>query len=100
MEIKLIMISAAWIPFDRFWMDPPRTASLSEYLSPFVAALAAWQGRGYTTQSISRPIRSPASSVIEAGVYYNFMPLPVGWHLSSLSRKLHRPVQGPPREVR
>ena len=20
------------------------------------------------------------------GVYYNFMPLPVGWHLSSLSR--------------
>ena len=43
-DIKLITISAAWIPFERFWMDPPKDQPLSEYVSPFVAALAAWQG--------------------------------------------------------
>jgi hypothetical protein len=50
-DIKLIVISAAWIPFDRFWIDPPKNESLSEYVSPFVAAIAAWQGRGYTAQA-------------------------------------------------
>jgi hypothetical protein len=83
-DIKLITISAAWIPFERFWMDPPKDQPLSEYVSPFVAALAAWQGRGFTAQSDLST--DQAFKVIDMGVYYNFMPLPVGWHLSSLSR--------------
>ena len=94
MDIKLIVISAAWIPFDRFWIDPPRNESLSEYVSPFVAALAAWQGRGYTAQADVTADR--LYSVIDMGVYYNFMPLPVGWHLSTLSRKYIDQFKGHP----
>ena len=93
-EIKLIVISAAWIPFDRFWIDPPKNESLSEYVSPFVAALAAWQGRGYTAQADVTADRM--YSVIDMGVYYNFMPLPVGWHLSTLSRKYIDQFRGNP----
>jgi hypothetical protein len=93
-DIKLIVISAAWIPFDRFWIDPPRNESLSEYVSPFVAALAAWQGRGYTAQADVTADR--LYSVIDMGVYYNFMPLPVGWHLSTLSRKYIDQFKGHP----
>jgi len=85
-EIKLIMISAAWIPFERFWMDAPNDRAQSELLSPFVAALAAWQGRGYTTQYDLAADPKPGFKLVEAGVYYNFMPLPLGWQLSSLSR--------------
>ncbi len=85
-EIKLIMISAAWIPFERFWMDEPNNRAQSEFLSPFVAALAAWQGRGYTTQYDLAADPKPGFKLVEAGVYYNFMPLPLGWQLSSLSR--------------
>lgn len=85
-EIKLIMISAAWIPFERFWMDAPSNRAQSEFLSPFVAALAAWQGRGYTTQYDLAADPKPGFKLLEAGVYYNFMPLPLGWQLSSLSR--------------
>lgn len=85
-EIKLIMISAAWIPFERFWMDAPNDRPQSEFLSPFVAALAAWQGRGYTTQYDLAADPKPGFKLLEAGVYYNFMPLPLGWQLSSLSR--------------
>ena len=93
-EIKLIVISAAWIPFERFWMDPPKNESLSEYVSPLVAALAAWQGRGFTAQAdLSEDKQFP---VIEMGVYYNFMPLTVGWHLSSLSRKYIDLFKGDP----
>jgi hypothetical protein len=93
-EVKLIVISAAWIPFERFWIDPPQDRSLSEYVSPLVAALAAWQGRGFTEQSeveVNRVFR-----VIDIGVYYNFMPLPVGWHLSTLSRKYIDTFRGEP----
>lgn len=85
-EIKLIMISAAWIPFERFWMDAPDNRAQSELLSPFVAALAAWQGRGYTTQYDLAADPKPGFKILEAGVYYNYMPLPLGWQLSSLSR--------------
>jgi hypothetical protein len=93
-DIKLIVISAAWIPFDRFWIDPPKNESLSEYVSPFVAAIAAWQGRGYTAQADVTADRM--YSVIDMGVYYNFMPLPVGWHLSTLSRKYIDQFRGNP----
>ena len=85
-EIKLIMISAAWIPFERFWMNAPDNRAQSEFLSPFVAALAAWQGRGYTTQYDLAADPKPGFKILEAGVYYNYMPLPLGWQLSSLSR--------------
>jgi len=85
-EIKLIMISAAWIPFDRFWMDAPDDRAQSDIFSPFVAALATWQGRGYTTQYDLAADPKPGFKILEAGVYYNFMPLPLGWQLSSLSR--------------
>ena len=84
--IKLVMISAAWIPFDRFWMDAPQNRGLSDTFVPFVAALATWQGRGYTTQYDLAADPKPGFKIVEAGVYYNFMPLPVGWQLSSLSR--------------
>ena len=85
-EIKLVMVSAAWIPFERFWMGTPVNRAQSELLSPFVAALAAWQGRGYTTQYDLAADPKPGFKIVEAGVYYNFMPLPLGWQLSSLSR--------------
>jgi hypothetical protein len=85
-ELKLIMISAAWIPFERFWMDDPRVRGQGEFLQPFVAALAAWQGRGYTTQFDLAADPKPSFKIAEAGVYYNYMPLPLGWQLSSLSR--------------
>ncbi len=85
-EIKLIMISAAWIPFERFWMDEPNDKPQSEFLSPFVAALAAWQGRGFTTQYDLAADPKPGFKIMEAGVYYNYMPLPLGWQLSSVSR--------------
>ena len=54
--------------------------------TPFVAALATWQGRGYTTQYDLAADPKPGFKILEAGVYYNFMPLPLGWQLSSLSR--------------
>jgi cytochrome bd-type quinol oxidase subunit 2 len=85
-DINLIMISAAWIPFDRFWMDEPVNKSQSELLSPLVAALAAWQGRGYTMQYDQAADPRPGFKILEAGVYYNFLPLPLGWQLSSVSR--------------
>jgi hypothetical protein len=85
-EIKLVMVSAAWIPFERFWMGAPDNRAQSELLSPFVAALATWQGRGYTTQYDLAADPKPGFKIVEAGVYYNFMPLPLGWQLSSLSR--------------
>ena len=85
-DIKLIMISAAWIPFDRFWMDAPNNRAQSDAFTPFVAALATWQGRGYTTQYDLAADPKPGFKILEAGVYYNFMPLPLGWQLSSLSR--------------
>jgi hypothetical protein len=89
-DIKLVMISAAWIPFERFWMDEANNRAQSEFLSPLVAAIATWQGRGYTTQydlaaNIAGDAR-PGFKLLEAGVYYNFMPLPLGWQLSNLSR--------------
>ncbi len=93
-EIKLITISAAWIPFERFWMDPPKDQPLSEYVSPFVAALAAWQGRGFTAQS--ELSADQTFKIIDMGVYYNFMPLPVGWHLSKLSRSYIELFRGDP----
>ena len=86
-EIKLVMISAAWIPFDRFWMDAPDNRSQSDLATPFLAALATWQGRGYTTQYDLAADPKPGFKILEAGVYYNFMPLPVGWQLSGLSRE-------------
>ena len=95
-EIKLIMISAAWIPFDRFWMDAPVNRSQSEFLTPFVAALATWQGRGYTTQYDLAADPKPGFKILEAGVYYNFMPLPLGWQLSSLSRSYIDLFRGSP----
>jgi hypothetical protein len=85
-DIKLIMISAAWIPFERFWIDEPKNKPESELLSPLIAALAAWQGRGYTTQYDLAADPKPGFKILEAGVYYNWMPLPLGWQLSSLSR--------------
>ncbi len=85
-EIKLIMISAAWIPFERFWMDAPDNKAQGDFFTPFLAALATWQGRGYTTQYDLAADPKPGFKLLEAGVYYNFMPLPVGWQLSSLSR--------------
>ena len=93
-EIKLMVISAAWIPFERFWIDPPKNESLSEYVSPLVAALAAWQGRGYTAQADVTDDK--VFPVIDMGVYYNFMPLTVGWHLSGLSRKYIELFRGDP----
>jgi len=85
-DVKLIMISAAWIPFERFWMDEPSNRAQSELISPLVAAIATWQGRGYTTQYDLAADPKPGFKIVEAGVYYNFMPLPLGWQLSSLSR--------------
>jgi hypothetical protein len=85
-DIKLIMISAAWIPFERFWMDAPNDRPQSDILSPLVAAVATWQGRGYTTQYDLAADPKPGFKIMEAGVYYNYMPLPLGWQLSSLSR--------------
>ncbi|MFZ8283959.1 hypothetical protein ACO1KS_14290, partial [Staphylococcus aureus] len=29
----------------------------------------------------------PGYKIMEAGVYYNYLPLPLGWQLSSLSRE-------------
>lgn len=94
LDIKLIVISAAWIPFDRFWIESPQNASMSEYVSPLVAALAAWQGRGFTAQTEAKQDR--LFEVIDMGVYYNFMPLPVGWHLSNLSRRYIDEFKGHP----
>ena len=85
-EIKLVMISAAWIPFERFWMDAPDNRAMSDLFTPFLAALATWQGRGFTTQYDVAADPKPGFKIIEAGVYYNFLPLPLGWQLSSLSR--------------
>jgi hypothetical protein len=85
-EIKLVMVSAAWIPFERFWMGEPNNRAQGDLLTPFVAALATWQGRGYTTQYDLAADPKPGFKIVEAGVYYNFMPLPLGWQLSSLSR--------------
>ena len=95
-EIKLVMISAAWIPFERFWMDAPDNRSQSDLFTPFVAALATWQGRGYTTQYDLAADPKPGFKIVEAGVYYNFMPLPLGWQLSSLSRSYIDLFRGSP----
>jgi hypothetical protein len=94
LNIKLIVISAAWMPFERFWIDPPEEKGMSEYVSPFVAALAAWQGRGFSAQSDI--VLDLPDKVINMGVYYNFMPLPVGWHLSGLSRRYIEQFKGHP----
>ena len=64
----------------------PTTGRRASCLTPFVAALATWQGRGYTTQYDLAADPKPGFKIVEAGVYYNFMPLPLGWQLSSLSR--------------
>ena len=95
-EIKLVMISAAWIPFERFWMDAPDNRAQGEFLTPFVAALATWQGRGFTTQYDLAADPKPGFKLLEAGVYYNFMPLPLGWQLSSLSRSYIDLFRGSP----
>jgi len=95
-EIKLVMISAAWIPFERFWMDTPNNKAQSDLFTPFVAALATWQGRGYTTQYDLAADPKPGFKIVEAGVYYNFMPLPLGWQLSSLSRSYIDLFRGSP----
>jgi hypothetical protein len=95
-EIKLIMISAAWIPFERFWMDAPDNRAQSDLFTPFSAALATWQGRGYTTQYDLAADPKPGFKIVEAGVYYNFMPLPLGWQLSSLSRSYIDLFRGSP----
>ena len=95
-EIKLIMISAAWIPFERFWMDTPDNRAQSDLFTPFTAALATWQGRGYTTQYDLAADPKPGFKILEAGVYYNFMPLPLGWQLSSLSRSYIDLFRGSP----
>jgi hypothetical protein len=95
-EIKLVMISAAWIPFERFWMDTPNNRAQSDLFIPFVAALATWQGRGYTTQYDLAADPKPGFKILEAGVYYNFMPLPLGWQLSSLSRSYIDLFRGSP----
>ncbi|MDX2202933.1 MAG: hypothetical protein NW223_09290 [Hyphomicrobiaceae bacterium] len=86
-EIKLVMISAAWIPFDRFWMDEPSNKAQGDLFSPLLAALSTWQGRGFTTQYDLSADPKPGYKIIEAGVYYNYLPLPLGWQLSSLSRE-------------
>ncbi|RTL59722.1 MAG: hypothetical protein EKK41_29200 [Hyphomicrobiales bacterium] len=86
-EIKLIMISAAWIPFDRFWMDEPVNKAQGDLFSPLLAALSTWQGRGFTTQYDVSADPKPGYKIMEAGVYYNYLPLPLGWQLSSLSRE-------------
>ena len=91
-----IMISAAWIPFERFWMDAPDNRAKSDLFTPFVAALATWQGRGYTTQYDLAADPKPGFKIVEAGVYYNFMPLPLGWQLSSLSRSYIDLFRGSP----
>jgi hypothetical protein len=97
-DIKLIMISAAWIPFERFWMDAPDNRAQSDILSPLVAAIATWQGRGYTTQYDLAADPKPGFKILEAGVYYNFMPLPLGWQLSSLSRNYIDLFKGHPEQ--
>ena len=99
-EIKLIMISAAWIPFERFWMDTPDNRAQSDLFTPFTAALATWQGRGYTTQYDLAADPKPGFKIVEAGVYYNFMPLAAGLAALEPVAQLHRPVQGQSREVR
>ena len=86
-EIKLVMISAAWIPFDRFWMDEPSNKAQGDLFSPLLAALSTWQGRGFTTQYDLSADPKPGYKIIEAGVYYNYLPLPLGWQLSNLSRE-------------
>ena len=86
-EIKLIMISAAWIPFDRFWMDAPKADGQGDLIAPLAAAYASWQGRGYMTQFDASAAVRPGYDVAEAGFYYNYMPLPLGWQLSNLSRQ-------------
>jgi hypothetical protein len=65
-------------------------------LSPFLAAIAAWQGRGYTTQYDLAADPKPGFKIIEAGVYYNYMPLTLGWQLSSLSRDYIELFKGHP----
>ena len=86
-EIKLIMISAAWIPFDRFWMDSPKANGQGDLIAPLAAAYASWQGRGYMTQFDASASVRPGFDVAEVGFYYNYMPLPLGWQLSNLSRQ-------------
>ncbi len=95
-EIKLIMISAAWIPFERFWMDEPVNKKQGDLFSPLMAALATWQGRGFTTQYDVSADPKPGFKIMEAGVYYNFLPLPLGWQLSSLSREYIDLFKGSP----
>lgn len=85
-EFKLVMISAALVPFDRLWIDGLSDATQSELLFPLKVALAAQQGRGYTVQE-DASAESIGYTVSEAAFYYSFMPLPLGWQLSNLSRQ-------------
>ena len=80
---------------DRSAQEPARSASTCRRSWP------RWlRGRAAATPRRPTSRTDRAFKVIDMGVYYNFMPLPVGWHLSTAVAQVHRPVQGPSRQVR
>ena len=96
-SITLIMISAAWMPFDRVTIvDEPRNHSQGELVVPLGAAVSAWQGRGFTTQYDVGIEANPNFRVLEAAFYYNYMALPLGWQMSQLSRDYLNLFRGEP----
>jgi len=99
-EVKLIMITATWLPLERFWMDAPKDQGTGDFISPLAAAYASWQSRGYLQQSDAstdfRSTNTARASVAEAAFYYNYMPLPLGWQLSNLARQYIDLFRGDP----
>jgi len=95
-EFKVVMISALWSPFSRLRMDPPFDENTGEVLPPIEAAYNSRQGRGFKTQTDAAVAAKPGLSVYEAGSYYGYLELALGWQLSDLSRKYIALFRGAP----
>lgn len=95
--VTLIMISAAWLPFERTTtVEKPQNKGQGELIAPLAAAFNAWQGRGVTTQFDASTEEDQSFKVAEAAFYYNYMALPLGWQMSQLSRKYINLFAGDP----
>jgi hypothetical protein len=95
-EFKVIMISALWSPFSRLKMDPPFDENTGEILPPLEAAYNSRQGRGFKTQTDAAVATKSGLSIYEAGFYYGYLELALGWQLSDVSRKYIGLFRGAP----
>lgn len=96
-EFKLISISSTYNPIDMMLLAGAASDRQSELLFPIQTALTAQWGRGFTLQSDAQ-VDSADAKVAQITFSYTFMPVPLGWQISALSRKYIELFAGRPQE--